>query len=288
MNYKSRIHQLIDLLSEYEASHLLNLFEQTIAGERYWERDVGIFYNDYVKAKYAATVDRAAVSTEITDSNSLFAPIPVVSSYTGLTSTPLPKSEPTHGTAHTIATRRSRRHYTAAPISLATIGNLLSIACGVTGTTRAYGYDELPLRPFPSCGGLQAPEVYASVQNSTDVPEGIYHYQPSEHALETIAVGSFGRRLAAAALEQPWVAQAAIVLLVTGRYDRLRWKYGERAYRFMCIDCGFLGQNIYLAAESLGLGACAIAGFLDDVVEHTFLIDGKDEMAMMLITIGHI
>jgi SagB-type dehydrogenase family enzyme len=54
----------------------------------------------------------------------------------------------------------------------------------------------------------------------------------------------------------------------------------------MCIDTGYLGQNIYLVAEALGLGACAIAGFVDDALEQLLGVDGKNEMILLLTAVG--
>src|SRR5262249_49573200 len=88
------------------------------------------------------------------------------------------------------------------------------------------------------------------------------------------------------ALGQPWVEGAAVVFIISGSYERLRWKYAERAYRFMCIDAGLVAQNVHLLAEGLGLGACAIAGFADDAVQRLLAIDGQDEMALVLICVG--
>lgn len=79
---------------------------------------------------------------------------------------------------------------------------------------------------------------------------------------------------------------AAAVLVLTGVYERLRWKYGERSYRFVCLDAGFVGQNIYLVAEALGLGTCAVSGFAQDVVETMLGVDGRSEIALALLTVG--
>lgn len=52
----------------------------------------------------------------------------------------------------------------------------------------------------------------------------------------------------------------------------------------MCVDIGYLGQNIYLVAEALG--ACAIAGFVDDALEQLLGVDGKNEMILLLTAVG--
>jgi SagB-type dehydrogenase family enzyme len=54
----------------------------------------------------------------------------------------------------------------------------------------------------------------------------------------------------------------------------------------MCVDIGFLGQNLYLVAETMGMGVCAIAGFLDEEIEQFLGVDGQDEIALLLATVG--
>jgi SagB-type dehydrogenase family enzyme len=79
---------------------------------------------------------------------------------------------------------------------------------------------------------------------------------------------------------------AAVVVLVTGCFERLRWKYGERGYRYMCMDVGYVGQNLNLIGDAMDLGVCAIAGLMDDAIEHFLAVDGRNEMALLLTTVG--
>ena len=170
--------------------------------------------------------------------------------------------------------------------SLGQLSTLLQHACGITGFVAAYNFTRLPLRSFPSHGGLQAPEIYLSAQAVDGLSAGIYHYHVIDHVLESLNPGNHRQKLCTLAFNERHVESSAVVFLITGYYERLRWKYGERAYRFMCIDAGFLGENLYLVAEALELGACAISGFAQDGVEELLGIDGKEEMALMLLTIG--
>jgi SagB-type dehydrogenase family enzyme len=150
----------------------------------------------------------------------------------------------------------------------------------------AYGYHRLPLRTFPSSGGLQSPEVYLFIQAAGGIPCGLYYYNPLERVLETLASGDQSRTLLALVPGQPYIQHSAVVVAITGHYERLRWKYGPRAYRYMCIDAGFLAENLYLTGQALGLGICAIAGFVDDVLEHVLNIDGRGEVPLLLATVG--
>src|SRR5690606_28909750 len=83
-----------------------------------------------------------------------------------------------------VLNRRSERDFSAEPLTLEHLSTLLHHGAGTTGTVSGYGYRRLPLRTFPSAGGLQSPELYVSVQAVSGVPPAIYHYHPLDHALE--------------------------------------------------------------------------------------------------------
>jgi nitroreductase len=48
--------------------------------------------------------------------------------------------------------------------------------------------------------------------------------------------------------------------------DRAISAHGDRGYRYVHFEAGAIGQRLYLAAESLGLGATGIGAFFDDEV----------------------
>jgi len=68
--------------------------------------------------------------------------------------------------------------------------------------------------------------------------------------------------------------------------DRGRWKYAERAWRYIYLDAGHMMQNLYLAAEDLGLGCCGVGAFFDEEVDALLRIDGKAETAIYLAAVG--
>jgi len=289
MSEKAELERLVGLLSEDECEHLLGAVRDISTGERFWEDDIGLVYNEYVKSRYfnisrnLASVVPAGPAIE----HGIFSPIPIVKRYPGATVVPLPPpGDLPAAVGASLQQRRSRRDYTPDELSIETLSTLLHYAAGMTDSVAGYDYERMPLRSFPSAGGLQSPELYLSVQRVAGVPPGIYHYQTLDHALEELRSGDHRRTLQEIAIGQPYVMTANVVFLITGVYDRLRWKYGERAYRYMCMDVGFLGENLYLAAEAQGLGACGIAGFVDDALEQLLDIDGRTEIAMLLVTVG--
>jgi SagB-type dehydrogenase family enzyme len=286
---RRELERLLAILSEFECAQLVRLFDDVSVGRRYWEDEISTLYNERVKFRSLQRADGsgppipAAPETEF----GIFAPIPITKPIRATKRIVLPESVPVGmSVGEALGRRRSRRDYVPATMPIGLLATVLGNAAGVTGHTQGYGYDRLPLRTFPSSGGLQVPELYVSVQSVEGVPPGLYHFDPSDHALSLLRPGNHGGFLKMACLGQPQLETAAAVVIVTGCFDRLRWKYGERAYRYMCMDIGYLGQNLYLVGEALGLGVCAIAGFMDDALEQFLGVDGHDEIPLLLTTIG--
>ena len=174
--------------------------------------------------------------------------------------------------------RRSLRDYRDAPIALDVLSALLHAAQGITEPT-------YPKRAAPSAGALYPLEVYVSVQRVQDLTPGLYHYAVREHALEFLRE-DVRQPLTVACLDQEHVPTAAVVFILTAIFQRERWKYKGRAYRYILMEAGHVGQNIYLAATALGLGACAIGAFYDDMLNDLLGVDGDEEAALYVLTVG--
>ena len=87
---------------------------------------------------------------------------------------------------------------------------------------------------------------------------------------------------------QDFLGQANLVLVFTTILQRLRWKYQERSYRYALLEAGHLGQNVYLAGTSMGMGVCAVGAFLDDELNAMLEVDGEDEAAIYMLAVGKI
>jgi len=73
------------------------------------------------------------------------------------------------------------------------------------------------------------------------------------------------RKLARAALNQAFVEEAPVVIVVCANERRSSMGYGSRGKTLYCIqDTAAATQNILLTAYSLGLGACWIGAFNED------------------------
>jgi len=180
-----------------------------------------------------------------------------------------------------IAKRRSVRNYSAEPIGLADLSQLLFAAQGVTAKAPARS-----LRAAPSAGALYPFEIYIVVNNVKDLPQGIYHYAVADHCLELIKAGNFTSDIVKAGLNQDKLGKSAVTFVLAAVFDRTRCKYGERGFRYIYMEAGHISQNICLQAVSLNLGTVTVGGFLDEEVNKLVEIDGRNEAAIYLQPVG--
>ncbi|ABM80364.1 SagB/ThcOx family dehydrogenase [Hyperthermus butylicus] len=181
-----------------------------------------------------------------------------------------------------IRRRRSRRSYSPKPPSLEHVATLLYYAVGVTGWNA-----EWPLRSYPSAGGLQPLEAYLVAGSVEDLESGIYHYNPRSHNLCMLRPGNYMTRLADISLGQEHVGEAPAAIILTAVYTRTASKYGARAYRYIHVDAGAAVQNVYLAAEALGLATVVVGAFHDEELCSFLGIDCYEEIPIAVMPFGY-
>lgn len=181
----------------------------------------------------------------------------------------------------TIGRRRSLRDFRSIPLSAAELSQLLWASQGVTKVVGDHA-----LRSAPSAGALYPVATYLSIQMVKSVEPGIYHYDVRGHRLELLRAGDFRAAVAEAALDQGFLAEAAVVFAWTAVFARSKWKYKERAYRYIYLDAGHIAQNVALAAVALGLGSCQIAALYDDEVNAVLGVDGTEESIVYMTAVG--
>jgi SagB-type dehydrogenase family enzyme len=173
--------------------------------------------------------------------------------------------------------RRSIRKYQDTPLSLKEVSQLLWAAQGITSEQ---GY-----RTAPSAGALYPLEVYLVAGDVTDLPVGLYKYEPQTHNLVKIAGGDLRSELASAALGQSPVKDGAMVLVFTAVYERTTVKYGKRGVQYVHMELGHAGQNVYLQAVSLELGTVFIGAFYDDRVKDVLKLPDS-EIPLGIMPVG--
>ncbi len=187
--------------------------------------------------------------------------------------------------------RRSVRNYDKDyKISLNELAILLYYTYGVTYSQKFNNSGitgHLGLRNIPSAGALYPMELYVVVLNG-HISSGLYHYRPDINCLEFIKKGDFKNELANIIQAEPYVNMnsSSAVIITTGIIERVYIKYGERGYRFLMQESGFIGLSISLLVEAISLASCMLGGYIDDKVNNFLGVDGVFETVNNIIVIG--
>ncbi len=183
------------------------------------------------------------------------------------------------GLARTIQQRRSTRQYTGAAIALDELIALLDF------TYQPDHYREQALDPNPDFFDLSLVETFIVVSDVTGLDAGCYYYAAQAQELRQIRFKQFRRELHHLCLFQDLGRDAAAVVFHTADLLSAVKRYGDRAYRYLHLDAGHLGQRLNLAALRLKLGVSGIAGFFDNQVNDVLGIP-PEEAVLYITTIG--
>ena len=177
--------------------------------------------------------------------------------------------------------RRSRRDFMRTPIDMEKISQLLLYSCGTQNSSKE------KYRTHPSGGARFPIEHYLLVfAGSKEIPSGVYHYNISEHSLDVLWERKFTSNDIAKLFVYPWAQDATCALVMTAVFWRNQMKYGERGYRYMLLEAGHIGENVYLVSEGLDMKCCAIGGSVDQRVEDLLNIDGITESVVHSFILG--
>ncbi len=105
------------------------------------------------------------------------------------------------------------------------------------------------------------------------IGEGIYHYDIDSHSLTLCHKGDMRLELARASLDQEFIYEAPLDIVICAVYERTISRYGDRGERYVHMEVGHAGQNIYLQAAALGLTTVAIGAFYDEQVRNVLQLE---------------
>ena len=183
---------------------------------------------------------------------------------------------------YAIRNRKSVRRYKNISLSQEYLSYLLWASTGIRAAEGGHEF-----RTTPSAGALYPIETYLVINNVTDIPAGVYHYNVRRHALESLKHGNHGIQTAEAAMEQGFCATAAVTFIWTAVFERSKWKYKDRAYRYVYLDAGHIAQNLAITASAMSLGTCQIAANFDEEVNDIIRVDGKEESVIYMSALGY-
>ena len=185
-----------------------------------------------------------------------------------------------------IKKRKSRRDFLREPITKKELSLLLKYSCGNTEPMASGRFHRAQ-----ASGGARFPiEVYPIIFRSDSAGDGLmaglYHYNVKDHGLDVLWAREFSDDNIHGIFTYPWVKDAAVGIVMTAVFWRNQNKYGERGYRYILLEAGHIGQNLYLACEAMGLKCCALGGTKDENLEKLIDIDGVTESVVYGLAIG--
>ncbi len=125
-------------------------------------------------------------------------------------------------------------------------------------------------------------QTFIAVNAVDGLEEGCYYFSSEGFHLRQVRFKNFRDEIYYLCLGQELGYKASAVVFHTANLSKAVFKYGERAYRYLHMDAGHLGQRMNLAAINLGLGVSGIGGFFDDQVNEVLGI--PDDVAVVYIT----
>jgi SagB-type dehydrogenase family enzyme len=176
-----------------------------------------------------------------------------------------------------ILRRRSTRMLSGEPLSKRELADMLAFA---------YRPDlSLPPEQQPRYFDTSLLETFVVVNAVSDLEPGVYYFAPSFMELLNVRKGSVQREIHHLALSQELARDAGALIVHTADLEAATRKYGSRAYRYLHLDAGHLGQRLNVIATRLDLGVSGIGGFFDDEVNELLNIPEK-ELCVYITCLG--
>jgi SagB-type dehydrogenase family enzyme len=178
-----------------------------------------------------------------------------------------------------IARRRSVRDFAPEPLSQSQLSQILWAAQGLSGAGR--------YRTVPSAGATYPLEIFfACGEKGVDgITEGVYQYNVKNHSLTLHYSGDIRLELARAALGQEFIYEAPVDIIICALSSRTLSGYGGRGERYIHMEVGHAGQNIYLQATALGLATVAVGAFDDEQVRQVLRL-GERYQPLYIMPVG--
>ena len=187
----------------------------------------------------------------------------------------------------TLYARRTHRVFAKGKVPRKKVEELLHATWGVQQYLDATFFGKLPGKTSPSGGARHPIECYLVALRVEGLGAGVYHYRADDHCLEKMGGPAAPHVARAYCADQPFVADAAVLFIMTAVFERTRWKYPHpRAYRFVLLDAGHLGQTFCLTATRLGLAPFCTAALKDSLIEKNLGLDGVSESVLYVLGAG--
>ncbi|SCF35210.1 SagB-type dehydrogenase domain-containing protein [Micromonospora viridifaciens] len=162
-------------------------------------------------------------------------------------------------------------------------GPLARVLRGSVAVTAVRGTRAILRRAVPSGGAMHPTEAYVVCTRT----ERLWHVDPYRMELLALPADRPGRLVRAGLRLSPGAALPPVVLVLTSRFWKNFYKYGDFSFRLGAVDAGVvLGRVLRLAEAEFGT-ACVRTDFVDDALNAALGLDGLDESVYAVVGCGH-
>jgi SagB-type dehydrogenase family enzyme len=138
---------------------------------------------------------------------------------------------------------------------------------------------------FSNHNGLSLIIPYLYIHRVEGLERGVYCSDRIGGQLYLLSRGDMRNTAKELSLNQDIAGDSAFAVSFISNFDFALRKYGDRGYRYIHYEAGFLGQALYLGATTTGFDATGIGAFIDDDV-HTFLKTPLEQQVVYHFTVG--
>ena len=185
-----------------------------------------------------------------------------------------------------IGNRESRRKYTPESLKLGELSFLLWATQGIKSIDKNKVWTK---RTVPSGGARHPFETYLIINRVESIEPGVYRYLPMEHKILLVDDKKPDpSRTSEACWGQGFVGESAVVFVWAAIPYRTEWRYSVISYKDIAVEAGHICQNLYLACEAIGAGACAVLAYEQKAMDGLIRVDGEDEFTVYLASVGKV
>lgn len=186
-----------------------------------------------------------------------------------------------HTLTESIMLRKSIRQYQDKELTFDELSYLVLNTCKIHKIGKNW-----TMGVIPTPGATKSLETYLYIDNVTGIEKGLYHYNGRDSKLYRIQNGIDTSNVNKALRNQFRGAQ--VVFFWTATPIRTEYKYAFTAHKMIAMEAGHACQNLYLTTTCLDLGMVAIGAYNQKAADEFLGLDGENEFAIYMATVGHI
>ena len=152
-----------------------------------------------------------------------------------------------------LSSRRSCRSFSSISVSLIDFSFILNHSLGVSYMDKTGTYFT-----YPNSGGIQSIIPIILVTNVEGIEQGVYYYDAKQFVLYRIS-GFDNRDYDKITSSDTIANQSSFSIHLFVETNQKCYKYQDRGYRFLLLECGHIMQSVHLCSTSIGLG-CVMSG----------------------------